>query len=416
MRFRPCTLLPALVVTLAACGDPAGPADAPALITELPRELTVNERAVIHGSNRFALDLLREVAARDTEAPNVFLSPLSASMALGMTMNGADGDTWTQMRDALGFEGLEEQAINEAYRDLIELLRTLDPRVTFEIANAIWSDAGFPFHDAFYDRVTEYFDAELRELDLQAPGTPDVINGWVDEKTHGRISEIIEGPVDPWTIMFLINAIYFDGDWRQQFDPDRTMPQPFYRADGSQVTVPMMTLDHEFRTLSTELAYGVELPYGGDAFAAVVVQPQYGRTLDELLAALDADTWAAWMAELDEQESGREATVQLPRFELEYERRLNDDLRALGMVDVFDPGRADLSRLTPDPTAYVSDVKQKTFVKLDEEGTEAAAVTVVEVRTVSAPPTFRFDRPFVFAIRERLSGTILFIGGIGDPS
>jgi len=223
--------------------------------------------------------------------------------------------------------------------------------------------------------------------------------------------------VDPLVIMFLINAIYFNGDWRQQFDPDRTRDATFYRADSSEVTVRMMEQAHPFRTLSTDLAQGVELPYGGDAFTAVAIQPQWGRTMDELLAALDADTWAGWMAVLDGQtDVGSDVSVELPRFELEYERGLIDDLEALGMEDLFDPSLADLSRLTAASDAFVSDVKQKTFVKLDEEGTEAAAVTAVEVSLTSAGPYLRFDHPFLFAIRERLSGTILFIGVIGDPS
>ncbi len=423
MRFHPTVPLAILAATaLLSCGDPSGPDNRPALITELPRELSVGEEAVIGGSNAFALDLLRAVwAARPSDSPNVFLSPLSASMALGMTMNGADGATWTQMRDMLGFGGFEEPEINAAYHDLIALLLDLDPAVTFGLGNSIWARQGVPFQDAFYDRVTEAFGAELQERDFSDPATLAAINDWVDDVTNGRITELLDD-IPGEMIMYLINAIYFQGDWRQKFDPDRTSPEPFHRPDGSTVTVPLMSMDGDIRSFWTETAMGVELPYGGDAFAALAVLPAYDRTIDQLVAGLDSATWAEWVAGLEG--SGSEGTVRLPRFDLEYERILNDDLAAMGMVDAFSEVDADFTRLTPldlpagqgPPYVFVSEVRQKTFLKVDEEGTTAAAATSVGVGLTSAPPTFVFDRPFLFLIRERLSGTILFIGIIGDPS
>jgi serpin B len=414
--MRALAVIPLLSLALVSCGDPTGPE----LITELPRPLTVAEEAVIAGSNAFALDLLREVAG-DT-ASNVFLSPLSASMALGMTLNGTAADTWTQMRDVLGFAGLDEPEINEAYHDLIALLLDLDPAVTLGLGNSIWAREGIPFDTAFYERVTEYFDAEVREMDFTDPATVEAINAWVDDVTNGRIPEMLDSIPDGM-IMYLINAIYFYGDWRAQFDRANTRSGPFYRADGTTVQVPFMSLDHDFRTFWTEAAMGVELPYGGDAFTAVAVLPEPGSTIEELVAGLDAATWTEWITQLDE--SGEdEAMVVLPRFELEYERMLNDDLMALGMTDAFSELQADFTRLTPvdlpagegPPYVFVSEVKQKTFLRVDEEGTEAAAATSVGIGLTSGPMTFQFDRPFLFAIRERLSGTILFIGVIGDPS
>ncbi|MFO7892505.1 MAG: serpin family protein [Longimicrobiales bacterium] len=421
-RFRASvpTLLFAVLALMTGCnGEPTGPPEA---ITELPRPLTTAEEAVIEGSNLFALELLREVRAA-SDSPNVFLSPLSASMALGMTLNGAAENTWAQMRDVLGFAGLEEPAINESYRDLIALLLELDPQVTFGLGNSVWAREGIPFHDAFYDRVTTYFDAEAREVDFSDPAAKDAINAWVDDVTNGRITEMVQ-EIPPEMIMYLINAIYFNGDWREQFDPARTSAAPFERADGSTVSVPLMSINTDFRSFRTQAAMGVELPYGGDAFTAVAVLPaDPERGIAEVVAELDAATWAEWMAALDEADA-REVVVQLPRFELEYERTLNDDLTALGMTDAFSELQADFTRLTPvdlpagegPPWVFISEVKQKTFLKVDEEGTEAAAATSVGIGLTSAPPSYRFDRPFLFAIRERLSGTILFIGVIGDPS
>lgn len=423
MRIR--SILPMLAVGVLAlsCGDGTGPDDAPALITELPRELTVSEEAVIAGSNRFALDLLREVVGPDT-ATNVFLSPLSASMALGMTMNGADGDTWTQMRDMLGFDGLTEAEINASYHDLIALLLDLDPAVTFGLGNSIWAKQGVPFEAAFYDRVSKAFGAELEERDFSDPATLAAINAWVDDVTNGRITELLdEIPSD--VIMYLINAIFFEGDWRQQFDPDRTQEATFFRTPPlSAVQVPMMSVEAGFRTFSTPTAFGVELPYGGDAFTALAILPQGNDpSMESLVAGLDTAVWADWMARLEGAQE-QERVVELPRFDLEYERTLNDDLMALGMADAFSEVDADFTRLTPldlpagegPPWVFVSEVKQKAFLEVDEEGTTAAAATSVGVSLTSAPLSIRFDHPFLFAIRERLSGTILFIGVIGDPS
>lgn len=424
LRFRSLPSLPLLLLLVSPMGCESDPTGPPALITDLPRPLTAAEERVIQGSNEFALDLLREVTANETESPNVFLSPLSASMALGMTMNGMAGSTWTQMRDVLGFDGMEEQEINEAYRDLIALLLELDSGVTFGLGNSVWARLGIPFHQTFYDRVTSYFGAELQELDFSDPGAPDVINAWVEDVTRGRITEMID-EIDPDVIMYLINAVYFKGDWRQQFDPGGTTDRPFQRADGSTVTVPMMSVEGAFRTFATESALGVEIPYGGGAFTAVAVLPGgWGSTAADRVLDLDAATWRSWADALDGGEPGT-VVVELPRFELEYERTLNDDLEALGMPDAFSDVEADFTRLTPldlpagqgPPWVYISEVKQKTFVKVDEQGTEAAAATSVAIGLTSAgPPILRFDRPFLFAIRERISGAILFIGVIGDPS
>lgn len=406
--------LAATLFVLPACESLTGPrGDTPNPITELPRELSLAELEVIRGSNIFAMDLLREsVTARPDEA-NIFLSPLSASMALGMTMNGAAGETWTQMRDMLGFEGLEEPAINEAYRSLIDLLLDLDPAVTFGLGNSIWTRLGMAVLPDFYDRVREHFGAEVQELDFSDPATLALINAWVEEATHGRIDEILDA-IRPNDVMYLINAIYFLADWTSQFDPARTEQRPFTRVDGSTVSVPLMSQAGQFRYFHMDDARGIELPYSGGAFTAVAVLPREGASLAGLVAELDAKRWAHWMERLDAAEPAR-ALVALPRFEIEYEQRMDDDLQALGMVDAFRAGDADFSRMVQGGGIWVDRVIQKTFLRVDEEGTEAAAATVV-VMVDSAPPELVFDRPFLFAIRERLSGTVLFVGVVGDPS
>jgi serine protease inhibitor len=416
----------ALLWTLAAglgvgaCGE--GPT-APEPITQLPRDLSSVEAQVIDGSNAFAFDLLREVRAANPDSANTFLSPLSASMALGMAATGAGGDTWTQMRDALGFAGLDETAINEAYRDLAALLLDLDPAVEFGLGNAAWVDEVTLLPD-YVDRLETYFGAEVGELDFDDPGAADVMNAWVDDVTNGRISKLLD-QADPDAVLYLINAIYFKADWVSRFDEDRTRDATFSLADGGTATVDMMEGELGYRTLNAgrpDLVQAVELPYGGDAFAAVAVLPPAGQSMAEFLAALDQDTWDGWVATFEEAAEREDRDekgllVRLPPFELEWGGTLNEPLQALGMTDAFIPYQADFGRITDTrDDLYIFEVRQKTFVKVDEKGTEAAAATSVGVGVVSVPPNITFDRPFLFAIRERLSGTILFMGVIGDPT
>ncbi|MBW3552745.1 MAG: serpin family protein [Gemmatimonadetes bacterium] len=405
---------PLLAVPIAAAALLAGCEDitAPNAITILPRDLSPSEIRVLEGSNRFAISLLREAAAGDPDAPNVFLSPLSASMALGMTMNGAAGDTWTQMRDMLGFDGLSDSDVNQAYRGLIDLLLGLDVTVELGLANSIWTRAGFPVIDAFYTSARTFFDADVAELDFLDPTAPAVINAWVEDATHGRIEEMVE-EIDPETVMILLNAVHFKGDWRYRFEPRNTTTAPFHLAGGGTVSVPLMRQTGPFRGFAADGAHAVELPYGGGAFTAVAVLPTDGRTLPEMVSSLDEETWTRWMALLDGT-TPEEVVVALPRFELEYEQVLNATLQALGMIDAFGTA-ADFSRMVAGGGVLIDQVKQKTFLKVDEEGTEAAAATSVTVRD-SSTAEVRFDRPFLFAIRERISGTILFIGTIGDPT
>ncbi len=395
-----------------ACGDPVGPT-LPDPITQLPRVLTPSEQIVIAGSNTFGFDLLREVdTGRESSQPNTVLSPFSASMALGMALEGAEGDTYTEMQTALGFEGMTREEINASYGGLLELLLNLDPSVEIAVGNSAWSRQGFPFKSEYFDAITNSFQAVVRELDFDDPGAKDIINQWVRDQTNGRIEEIID-EISPLDILFLINAVYFKGDWTHQFEKGNTHQAPFYLEDESTVNVPMMsgTIDDVgFARLEGDRVIA-ELPYGGQAFGMVVVLPGPEESVDDLLGALDDGAWATWTAALHP----RKVMVQMPKFELEWDGLLNDGLKAMGMMRAFDPFQADFSRMTPAPDAYISAVRQKTYMRVDEEGTEAAAVTSVTVGVTSAPPGITVDRPYLLAIRERLSGTILFLGAIRDP-
>lgn len=408
----------ALAGACAACaGDPSAPVGAPPRITTLPRPLSSSELAVIGASNRFSSALLRAVNASRALDSNVFVSPLSATMALGMTMNGAAGTTFDEMRATLGFGTLPREEILRSYRDLIALLRGLDRRVDFRIANAIWTATQFmaAVDPAFLTESQDYFGAKVAALDFSSPAALTAINGWVKAETNGRIERILD-KIGPDLVMILGNAIYFKGDWRDAFPKGATKNAPFTTARGATVQVPMMTRTGPGRVGGVGGRTVVESGYGGDAFAMTVILPAEGESVDELVTALTPEEWSAQVASLRDSE----VELTLPRFTLEWEARLNDELQAMGMRTAFIPRGADFTRLSPTEgrRLYIDFVKQKTFVAVDEVGTEAAAVTVVGIELVSAPQraTVRVDRPFVFAIRERLSGTILFVGKIVDPT
>ncbi len=409
MRRTFCMILCSLSGVLTACGEPLGP------ITALPRELTVAEQKLVTTSNRFSFNLFREVVRQEDSDSNVFISPLSAAMALGMTYNGARGETQTAMAQTLGLEDLTTQEANESFRSLIDLLRGLDPKVDFRLANSIWYRLGFVPRPEFLDVNRSYFDAEVSALDFTQPEAVTTINNWVDASTNGKIPKIIDG-IDDSIVMFLINAIYFKGTWVYQFDKDRTKSEPFTLRGGAQRNVSMM---HQGGSapVGYYTAPGfqvVDLPYGVGAYSMTIVLPDRGGDVDSVIANLSPEAWAGIVDGLTKDS----VVVVMPKFRLEWGDSLNGVLRALGMGIAFGGG-ADLSGIAGAPgDLFISYVKQGTFVDVNEEGTEAAAATVVAVGITCAcgPVEFRVDRPFVFLIRERFSGTIMFMGKIMNPA
>jgi serpin B len=334
-------------------------------------------------------------------------------MALGMTMNGTAGETQAEMREMLGFGATSLGDANASYRSLIALLRGLDSKVDFRIANSIWHEQTFPVEPAFLQTTTDYFDAAVAPSDFADPATVDRINEWVLASTAGRIERIIdEIPSD--MVMYLINAIYFKGDWTTSFDPVRTEQQPFAGLGGSS-TVALM---HKADSVSYAEVSGtriVELPYGGGAFAMSVVLPPEGTSINAFVAGMSQQQWNV----LHDATAFQPVEIWLPKFTLERAYELEEALRSLGMRLAFGGGDFSPMSSTMGDKLEVSEVRHKTFVDVDEEGTEAAAVTSVGVGVVCAcgptHPTFRADRPFLFVIRERLSGTILFVGKIARP-
>lgn len=415
-RFLSVALSMATLLVLAACSTPTDPQEPPSEITSLQRDLSAAETTAVTASADFGVELLARVSQASPDS-NLFLSPLSAHMALGMALNGADGETFEAMRAALAMEDLSLAEANEAYASLVELLRDLDPRVEFRIGNSMWLQDGFPFLDDYRERVVQAFDAEAEAVDFSDPATLDRINGWVDEATEGNIEKLLD-QLRPEEIAFLVNAVYFLGDWREQFDPEATEEAPFHLEDGTTAPVPLMQRTGDYRYGQGEDFTAADLPYGGDAFVMTVVLPDEDVGIDAFTAGLDPARWQEIVAAVEGTE--REIRLALPRFELEYGRELTETLEAMGMGVAFDDFQADFGRMVDleaiaPQNVYLSRVEQKTFVRVDEEGTEAAAATGVGVGVTSAPPALRLDRPFLFAIRERHSGAVLFIGKLERP-
>lgn len=395
-----------VLAAASACTDPAGPRDGP--ISSLPRPLSQAEEKLVSAGNNFSFALFKTVSAA-TPQSNIFISPLSASMALGMTLNGAAGSTYDSMRVALQMEGISQEEINAGYKALLTLLRDLDPATTLEVANSVWHDQSFPFEASFLNSARTWFDAEVRGLNFgDKPASLAAINGWVDQRTNGKIKEVLKTISDD-EVMFLINAIYFNGDWEKKFDRADTRDAPFQAIDGTSAPVPLMYQTSQMRYLATPQYQAVDLSYGNSAFTMTVLLPHSGHSVNELAASLTPSSWSQLTSAL----APREIELFLPKFKLSWERQLEDDLTALGMGIAFREGVANFTRMSSlGQDMFITQVKQKAYVDVHEEGTEAAAVTVVGVGVTSGPPTVRVDRPFIFAIRERFSGTILFIGKV----
>ena len=374
----------------------------------IPVELKKAEK--VTRDNAFTFDLLRAVR-KHADGTNVFISPLSVSMALNMTLNGAVGATADEMRTALRETGYSTADINAYSRELREALLRADPKTTIGIANSIWYRQGATIKAPFLEANRTYYDAEVEALDFASPTSVSTINGWCAQKTNNRIKKIL-GEIPGNAFMYLINAVYFKGTWTTRFEKKHTFSTDFHRADGSTQKVQMMNLKDTFRCASSDVCDYLEMDYGNHAFSMVIMLPKDGKTTRDVIAAMDGKKWAEAMQSL----TLEEIHVFLPRFKAECEYKMHKQiLPEMGMKLPFNPELADLSGMADVAGLCISSVIHKTFVQVDEEGTEAAAVTSVGVEVGSnESPFFIVYRPFIFAIREKSTGVILFIGEIGE--
>ena len=403
-------------VAVAACTSPTdGTQAAQPVITALSRPLTPQEKVAATATTEFGLALFRTVNASTARDSNIALSPVSASLALGMLMNGAEGQTFDEIRTTLGFGDRPIAEVNAAYKSLIPLLTNVDPSVTMKFANAGWFDLRAPSSAGFATTINDVFVAKVATLPLSSPATVKTINEWASANTNGRVPKIVDG-IDASVIALLMNATYFKGKWREQFDAASTRSAPF-RVTLTR-TEQLLTMFNEkglVRAGGTPDGTLIgELPYGGDAFVMDVIVPPLG-TIEAAADALTPSRFRSLLALLPDSSSAM--LLALPKFRLETGRELKPALGALGIHRAF--GDAQLAPMFAGPRAdaQVSSVLQKVFVDVNEEGTEAVAVTLVTVveRTSASPPQFVVDRPFLFVIRERLTGTILFLGKVARP-
>ena len=380
-----------------------------------PDMSSIDDR-VVTANTEFGFNLFDEI--RKTEqGKNMFISPFSVSVALAMTLNGAAAETEQAMTNTLQLQGLNSESINAGYAGLQQTLLTSDPKVTLTIANSLWARQDVPFKQDFLQRNTEFFGAEISTLDFSDPSASKTINQWVDTETHGKLKKIVSDAIDADTVLFLINAIYFKGTWQTKFDPSETRDGTFYLATGVEKQTSMMsrTGDYSYYANYDANFQALSLPYGSGRTSMYIFLPRRESDLDAFLEHLNAERWEQWMSEFYQEE----VFLVLPKFKLEYEKQLNDPLKALGMDVAFSPGRADFGRMAPlemlDGNLYIGEVLQKAVVEVNEEGTEAAAATKVEVKVESAPPTFIANRPFFFAIRDNQTKTVLFMGVLMEP-
>ncbi|WP_158302148.1 serpin family protein [Paenibacillus mesophilus] len=371
---------------------------------------------LVSAYNDFGFDLYRTTAAGQQAGKNAFMSPASVAIALSMTMNGAAGPTRDGMAQTLGLQGLTPDETNKAAHILQNVLRTADPSVQLSIANSIWARKELKFNPDFLATNKNYYGAVTESLDFAGSKAAATINKWVKKETKGRIDSIVDNKIDPQTIMFLLNAVYFKGDWTVPFEKSATRDRPFTLSNGTKASRSMMDRRGTFDYADMDGYAAVRLPYGNGNTGTIVLLPDEGMKLPALTDRLIGSEWLNLTGALQ----NRQGEVILPRFKLEYESILNEPLKALGMSAAFDRDKADFSGLlVPPPNAYIGEVKHKSFVQVDEKGTEAAAVTKVESKATSAPASSGFmmemNRPFLFVIHERQTGTVLFIGSVYDP-
>ncbi|MGA3245275.1 MAG: serpin family protein [Bacteroidota bacterium] len=400
-----------LVITL-GCRDLGTPPDTQ---QGQSRPLLSTEQALVASDNAFGFKLFQSIN-RDETGKSVFISPVSVSMALGMTLNGANGTTRDAMAQTLEFGGMSQYDINSSYKSLIALLMGLDPKVKFQIANSIWYRPDLNVEQSFKDVNKENFGAEINSIDFSDPSAAKTINGWVDRNTNGKITEIVPDPIPRDLVMYLINAIYFKGTWTYRFDSSQTRDDFFILADGSRKPCRMMSQGGKFSYYSDDQLQAIDMTYGDAGFSTTFLLPKVGTNIETFANQLTQQQWNTWIGRMD----STKGDIFLPKFKLEYKKKLNDMLTAMGMSIAFDPNTADFRNIDRRGNLFISEVMHKTFVQVDEEGTEAAAVTSVGISRSSIGPSdnfiMRVDRPFIVVIREHHSGTILFIGKVVEPT
>ncbi|BBH23749.1 serine protease inhibitor [Paenibacillus baekrokdamisoli] len=399
----------AILITSMISGCGAEKKEAPRYIAS---DINVKQ---VQAYNDFALRITKPLLS-ESDQENVVISPLSLTFALSLALNGAKGATKDELLHMLGSDGISVETLNQGSEVLIDLLEHADPEVDVAIANAVWARKGFDLLKGYSEIVKQFYRAEISQLDFDKADAPDTINKWVEKQTKGKIDQIVNSETLHSSVMLLMNATYFNGNWKVPFEKSATHDAPFHLTDGSAITVPMMHQEASLSYKEGKQFKAVRLPYGKGKWGMIVVLPNEGVLLDtaELELLANADTWRKGFNE-------GEVIVELPRFKLAYKKELIDLLKALGMTQSTDSKTADFSGMIKNSAGlYVTSVIQKTFIDVNEQGTEAAAVTNIGMDSGSQPSTKKFElrvnRPFFFAIEDQTTGAILFLGSIANPA
>ncbi|MBD2242269.1 serpin family protein [Nostoc sp. FACHB-888] len=382
--------------------------------TPLQKKTVNSDTRIVESSNKFGFKLFSEVLKDDKGEKNVFISPSSVAIALAMTYNGASGSTQQAMAKTLELQGMTLPEINSSYAAALkQLLDTQDAKLQLSIANSLWANQDVSFARDFLKRTQDFYQAKVSNLNFKDAAASTIINNWVEENTKGKITKIVE-TIQPNQVLFLINAIYFKGNWSNEFDKSQTAQSPFYITSGRRKQHPMMSQEGNYRYYESEQFQAVSLPYGKDGKVSFYIfLPKQNSNFKAFYQDLNIENWEKWMTQFNE----KKGFIRLPRFKTDYDVTLNDALKTLGMEEAFS-SKANFSGMGKN--FAISQVKHKTFVEVNEEGTEAAAATSVGIVTTSLreePEPFRMivDRPFFCAIRDNQTGNILFMGSIIEP-
>ena len=409
----------AAMIGLAALGSIAGlsmtkqmPASADVTNTSSVKQASTMNEKLVAANTKFGFKLFSEILKKESNQ-NIFVSPTSVAIALSMTYNGANGSTQQAIAQTLELQGMSLDEVNQAQLALSQILINPDPKVQLNIANSLWARQGINFKPDFLQRNKDFYQAQITNLNFNSPNATSTINNWVNQNTKGKIPTIIDR-ISPDAVLYLINAIYFKGSWTDEFPKNATRERPFTLLNGTRKQHPLMSQFGRFRYYENDSFQAISLPYGSGRMSMYVFLPKPNVTLQSFYSTLTPENSEQWIKQF----RTRQGSISLPRFKLEYDITLNQTLQALGMGIVFQD-RANFTGMTSTPV-NIDEVKHKTFVEVNEEGTEAAAVTSVGIRATSAMPVDEpfnmvVDRPFFVAIRDNQTGTLLFMGSIVEP-
>ncbi len=372
----------------------------------------------IEAMNRVGLQLIRELGAQEVSSgKNLLISPYSISVGMGMAYLGSDGETRREMAEAMGWSGRDDGQLNTTQAALYQLLMHPGSEIEIEIANAVWIKNGVTVEDEYKAKLQQTLEAEFRPLHTQPEQAKDEINRWVEEHTRGRIPQLMQESPAAETLMILVNAIAFDGNWTNEFQPEYTKDGDFRLANGSTMSVPMMHQSKQFHYTENEDWQAIRLPYGDEQMYMLVVLPREGHTLEEIQQQLEDHP-----QKLNEPSDFRLVDLSLPRFRAEYGVHLKEAMQQLGIEKAFDPHAADFTNMIPrgpDWQAYIGQIIHRAVMEVSEQGTVAAASTLLDMRAGSAPPTDRVqmevNRPFMVAVVDDSTGAWVFAGAIQQP-